>query len=125
MADSIVAGVYEKLVDRESAFEAIKGRTNTRMADPATAKEKIDAMGKAANAPVGTAAPTGAAPAESSGGSLLDSLGSLLGGVLFDLAQKVHWSGLNWFLLAVGSLWMMILSKNKIPDLYRNARNTN
>ena len=51
-------------------------------------------------------------------------IGSLLGGVLFDLAQKVHWSGLNWFLLAAGSLWMMILSKNKIPDLYRNARNT-
>jgi MFS family permease len=51
-------------------------------------------------------------------------IGSLLGGVLFDLAQKMHWSGLNWFLLAVGSLWMMILSKNKIPDLYRNARQT-
>ena len=49
-------------------------------------------------------------------------IGSLLGGVLFDLAQKVHWSELNWFLLAAGSLWMMILSKNKIPDLYRNAR---
>jgi DHA1 family multidrug resistance protein-like MFS transporter len=49
-------------------------------------------------------------------------IGSLLGGVLFDLAQSVHWSGLNWFLLAAGSLWMMILSKNKIPDLYRNAR---
>lgn len=52
-------------------------------------------------------------------------IGSLLGGVLFDLAQKVHWPGLNWFLLAVGSLWMMILSKNKIPDLYRNARAAN
>ncbi len=51
-------------------------------------------------------------------------IGSLLGGVLFDLAQKVHWSGLNWFLLAAGSCWMMILSKNKIPDLYRNARQT-
>lgn len=49
-------------------------------------------------------------------------IGSLLGGVLFDLAQSVGWSGLNWFLLAAGSLWMMILSKNKIPDLYRNAR---
>ncbi len=51
-------------------------------------------------------------------------IGSLLGGVLFDLAQKMHWSGLNWFLLAAGSLWMMALSKNKIPDLYRNARQT-
>ena len=51
-------------------------------------------------------------------------IGSLLGGVLFDLAQQVHWSGLNWFLLAAGSLWMMILSRHKIPDLYRNARTT-
>ena len=31
MADSIVAGVYEKTVDRESAFEKIKGRVQDRM----------------------------------------------------------------------------------------------
>lgn len=49
-------------------------------------------------------------------------IGSLAGGVLFDLAQRVHWSGLNWLLLALGSLVMMGLSKNKIPNLYRNAR---
>lgn len=49
-------------------------------------------------------------------------LGSLAGGVLFDLAQRLEWSGLNWFLLAAGSLWMTVLSKNKIPELYRNAR---
>jgi DHA1 family multidrug resistance protein-like MFS transporter len=49
-------------------------------------------------------------------------IGSLLGGVLFDLAQRLQWVSLNWFLLALGSLWMMALSKNKIPDLYRNAR---
>ena len=83
IAESIVAGVYEKMVDRESAFEAIKGRTQTRMADPATARQKTDAMtrtiatGDAAAAP-GSPAP--AAPAESAGGSLLDSLGNLLGG---------------------------------------------
>ena len=29
--ESIVAGVYEKMVDRESAYEKIKGRTGTRM----------------------------------------------------------------------------------------------
>lgn len=52
-------------------------------------------------------------------------LGSLAGGVLFDLAQRLGWSGLNWFLLAAGSLWMTVLSKNKIPDLYRNARSAN
>ncbi len=49
-------------------------------------------------------------------------IGSLLGGVLFDLAQQVQMPSLNWILLAAGSLWMMTLSKNKIPDLYRNAR---
>ena len=83
IAESIVAGVYEKAVDRDSAFEAIKGRTQARMADPATAKEKTDAMAKAANAnaaPHGTVPNAPSAPAESSGGSLLDSLGNLLGG---------------------------------------------
>ena len=82
LSESIVAGVYEKQVDRESAFEAIKGRTQSRMADPATAKEKTDAMARTVNA--GTAGSTTApatTPAEpSSGGSLLDSLGNLLGG---------------------------------------------
>lgn len=34
IADSIVAGVYEKVVDRESAFEKIKGRTTERQAQP-------------------------------------------------------------------------------------------
>ena len=80
---SIVAGVYEKVVDRESAFEAIKGRTSSRMADPDTAQKKIDAMGRTANqdaAPAGTGAGAGSAAPAESGGSLLDSLGSLLGG---------------------------------------------
>ena len=83
IAESIVAGVYEKVVDRDSAFEAIKGRTQSRMADPATAKEKTDAMAKSAHAtapPQGTVPTAPGATAESSGGSLLDSLGNLLGG---------------------------------------------
>jgi DHA1 family multidrug resistance protein-like MFS transporter len=49
-------------------------------------------------------------------------VGSLIGGVLFDLAQRLHLPSLNWLLLALGSLWMMFLSKHKIPDLYRSAR---
>ncbi|AZP11135.1 MFS transporter [Undibacterium parvum] len=48
--------------------------------------------------------------------------GSLIGGVLFDLAQRLHLPSLNWLLLALGSLWMMVLSKHKIPDLYRSAK---
>ncbi len=83
MAESVVAGVYEKVVDRESAFEAIKGRTQARMADPATARAKTDAM---TGTPHGDGAPRAAdaqapaAAAGESGGSLLDSLGNLLGG---------------------------------------------
>ena len=70
IANSIVAGVYEKMADRESAFEAIKGRTQAHMADQATAKEAVDKMSK-------TVAKE--QPAEA-GGGILDSLGSLLGG---------------------------------------------
>jgi DNA helicase HerA-like ATPase len=70
ITNSIVAGVYEKMADRESAFEAIKGRTQAHMADEATAKEAVDKMSK-------TVAKE--QPAEA-GGGILDSLGSLLGG---------------------------------------------
>jgi hypothetical protein len=55
LAQSIVAGVYEKTVDRASAFEALKGRTQSRAA-PATEAEA------------------------SSGGGILGSLGDMLGG---------------------------------------------
>ena len=85
VSDSIVAGVYEKMVDRDSAFEAIKGRTQSRMADPATAREKTDAMARTVNAgnvastDKASAAPATGAPADS-GGSIFDSLGNLLGG---------------------------------------------
>nr|WP_087691454.1 MULTISPECIES: helicase HerA-like domain-containing protein [unclassified Pandoraea] len=63
MANSLVAGVYETAVDRESAYEKLVGRTENRQPDT----------------------PGGAAPAggESSGGLLdavKDSLGGLLGG---------------------------------------------
>jgi DNA helicase HerA-like ATPase len=69
MAASIVAGVYEKTVDRESAHELIKRRTEARLPTPA----EVDAA---------TAAPGahGAPAAASQGPGLLDSLGNLLGG---------------------------------------------
>ncbi len=82
IAESIVAGVYEKVVDRESAFEAIKGRTQSRMADPATAREKTDAMSKTVQTDSATKGAEAGAPAAAadSGGSIFDSLGNLLGG---------------------------------------------
>jgi hypothetical protein len=51
---SLVAGNYEKTVDRESAYEMLKGR--------------------AAAAPAGSPASAAGAPAEAAGGGLLDSL---------------------------------------------------
>ena len=55
-AQSIVAGVYEKTLDRESAYEKIKGRAESRLPEKSTPAE---------------------APA---GGGLLDSIGSIFGG---------------------------------------------
>ncbi|MGA8008315.1 MAG: helicase HerA-like C-terminal domain-containing protein [Thiomonas sp.] len=63
MQGSLVAGVYEKSVDRESAYERLKGRVE--------------------------ATPTPAAPAPaSSGGGLLDSLGQGLGGLARGSGRK-------------------------------------
>ena len=68
LANSIVAGIYEKELDRESAFEKLAGRTNTRMAQPGASNDSANA---AQEAP---------ASAPSSGGGFFDGLGSLLGG---------------------------------------------
>ncbi len=70
---SIVAGVYEKTIDRESAHEAIKIRTEANMADAATAKEKAAGMAR-------TAQTQAAGKTDDSSGGILGSLGGLLGG---------------------------------------------
>ena len=66
MQGSLVAGVYEKTIDRESAYELLKGRVE---AAPETPEP-------------GTASPTG------SGGGLLDSLGQGLGGLARGSGRK-------------------------------------
>lgn len=66
MATSLVAGVYENTVDRESAYEKLVGRTQTRQPD-------------ARPAPGGAPAPNGGA---ASGGGLLDAVKDSLGGLL-------------------------------------------
>ena len=72
MADSIVAGVYEQAVDRESAFEALKGRAQTRMAaTPAQSTATPGGRRAPANAPEPEAPPER---------GILDGLGVLLGG---------------------------------------------
>ena len=67
LAQSLVAGVYERAVDRDSAFESIKGRTQARMASA------TDATAAPSTAPASTPP---AAPER----GLLDGLGDLLGG---------------------------------------------
>jgi hypothetical protein len=69
---SIVAGVYEKAVDRESAFEALKGRTQSKIdTQPANgdAAPGRTSRGKAA-------AETAPLPEK----GILDSIGDMLGG---------------------------------------------
>jgi DNA helicase HerA-like ATPase len=84
IAGSLVAGVYEKTVDRESAYEKLKGRAaatvdnanagRTTMADEAIRASKN-------SAPVGTASiPTPAAGNDGGGGGLMGQLGSVLFG---------------------------------------------
>jgi uncharacterized protein len=75
IANSIVAGVYEKAVDRESAYEAITKRVDAQMADAATAKEKTASMARTAEAQG-----AGKAAQDDAGGGILGSLGGLLGG---------------------------------------------
>ena len=76
ISESIVAGVYEKTVDRESAFEALKGRTQSR-----TPAGQAAVQGETAATPRASRnAPAAEAPAQASGGGFFDSIGDLLGG---------------------------------------------
>jgi uncharacterized protein len=70
IASSIVAGAYEKTIDRESAYEKLKGRTDANMATESQAKEAAKTITKEA---------TNAAGQEASGG-FLDGLGNIFGG---------------------------------------------
>jgi hypothetical protein len=78
-AQSIVAGVYEKTIDRASAFEELKGQAaaqaqadkQARTAAPASAQSPAARSQHASGQNVPEAPP---------GGGLLDGLGDLLGG---------------------------------------------
>ncbi|HXE50487.1 MAG TPA: helicase HerA-like domain-containing protein, partial [Ramlibacter sp.] len=64
MANSLVAGVYEKTVDRESAYEKLQGRAESAQpTTPAAAPTTSPADGQA-----------GPAPGAPAGGAILDSL---------------------------------------------------
>jgi DNA helicase HerA-like ATPase len=70
IANSLVAGVYEKVVDRESAYEKIKGRVEAEMPD----KQEVQAR------KTGTAVPPDAGDDNSIGDTFKDALGGLFGG---------------------------------------------
>ena len=72
LAQSIVAGVYEKAVDRESAFEKLRGHADKRMNGGAQASQGQ------AGGPVGTAG--GADPQGDGGSGLMGGLNDLLFG---------------------------------------------
>jgi DNA helicase HerA-like ATPase len=69
MAASLVAGVYEKTIDRESAYEVLKGRSATR----APVRNEHAVPGPTPPAPPPSAGPT-------IGDRVQDALGGLLGG---------------------------------------------
>ncbi len=73
VANSVVAGVYDKAVDRESAYERLKGRAAAAMAGQG-----------------GAAAPGGPAGAESApqGGGIMDMLKDALGGAMRGSGRK-------------------------------------
>src|SRR3954468_781700 len=75
LASSIVAGVYEKAVDRESAYEKLKGRA--AQAAPAGTRPAPSSTATAASEATGVDIP-GPASADS-GGGVLGSLGSMAG----------------------------------------------
>ncbi len=68
---SLVAGVYEKVVDRESAYEKLKGRAAAATAPAGT--PPAAGMPTPPRMPIGTAGPA-TVPAESEGGGLMDGL---------------------------------------------------
>lgn len=67
IANSLVAGVYEKLLDRESAFEKLKGRTETTAANASASAQPPTLPGMAP-------------PAAAEGGGLMGGLNDILFG---------------------------------------------
>ncbi len=83
LAGSLVAGVYEKTVDRESAYEKIKGRANAAPAQAPTPSPAPTSMQEEARQATRAPQP---APAESSSGG--GWLGDVAGGMLRGSGRK-------------------------------------
>ena len=103
---SLVAGVYEKVVDRDSAYEKLKGRAAAGPANAEAAPPGASAGAAGARLPPGTAAP---APAAESGGGLMGGLKDAIfgstgprGGRHEGLAEKAAASAVRSIGSAVG-----------------------
>ncbi len=81
LEQSLVAGVYEKAVDRESAYEKLKGRAATASAPSTTPAQPTP------TATPTQSAPPAQAPASTSGGWVDDAIGGL-GGLLKGSGRK-------------------------------------
>jgi len=98
LATSLVAGVYEKAVDRDSAYEKLKGRAV--LSSNASASTSADAAntGAAANAGAGSQTmPTGTAmPAQPGAPSVLGGIADGLKGAIFGTTgpRGGHYAGL-------------------------------
>jgi len=78
IAGSLVAGAYEKAVDRESAYEKLKGRA---AASPTAAQASGNASSGTPIPPTGTASLPGGPSAQSNtGGGMLDGLKDVIFG---------------------------------------------
>ena len=80
IASSLVAGVYEKTVDRESAYEKLKGRAAAAPSTAPAGRTMDDASPAGATATSATASPAPAQAPSSGGGWLSDVAGGLLRG---------------------------------------------
>jgi uncharacterized protein len=76
IANSIVAGVYEKVVDRDSAYEKLKGRVESKMPDRQEAQARGVPPQSAPQEPLPSSA-----PAQPAGPSLGDSVRDMMGGL--------------------------------------------
>ena len=79
IANSLVAGSYEKTIDRESAYERLKGRAATTSASGGGAAVPAG-NGSLANGSAGGAARGGAAPTADAGGGVLGGLKDVIFG---------------------------------------------
>ena len=106
ISSSLVAGIYENAVDRESAFEILKAKAEARMAEEAETKAAAEAEKQAAAEAKAAAKATGGRRtdtlAESLGKSVARSVGSSLGrqivrGVLGSIFGGKGKSKSSWF----------------------------